>query len=883
MADVTHSLNSEINHDALTSRGAGENITIDGGNSSKVLIDSEPQHTSMGLLGRVQINHGEVHFDATKTRILAWDGRTTGTVAVGDIVSDNTTGAQGEVLRILIGTGTSTSGTLLLRSVTGGVITDNNNLSSDGDGTWNGVANGNDARGYLQILLEEGQDTQPGSNLGTIRATGLLVEIGIGDGTDDQEVEHWLPDADCDLVPFVWVDPTGLLDPDDASDLDSMEIWQNVAPSTLSFAGNGDLGKKFHQVRLDATITFGDDINGKRLPDGAKVYVPNLNIGSSTTGLSPVPQMNSNEQNRHEWKYNNTGTVILDRVSFGSCMPFPQSPGTPTSVTATDVSLNRNMFISEVRGDVTLERVWVGSDGIAADDFTKSSISKNSGTVTLTDIGVGLGGNDDFLLSQNPNLTINKITVFRIWEERDNGFRNFDFLNCDNAIADDINLHGVFMGLGQATGMKLSNIKYADQSNGLLSSSNSVSPISFGNMTDLLIDGFELIQDSAPRNHFFKPGFFNDVKLRNFGSAGNPIDLQNHTDSIFDFQTNASKGLTIDRFFFDDFRSSSLFFFGNDRNVSDVLIRHFGGHSDAVDWDPRMNGGQYQGIDGYPGTMNSGTGVEVDYAGVRGTHFMDRISTRNGASSEGRLNVFFNPKIASIPRSNNAYEITVGAPVFNGIGDLIFPTTNDEIIYTWPYYILGYNGFENVNPSKSGSNTGDIDVEYQIDVNDGNGFNGTWKDATGANLSGETINASDGFKLKLKFKASTGGNNRLLNGYEINLDASETEWDANLHPITKSVTLKITAVDSNNTPIEGATVYAEAGATGPETQGDILIEGFTDANGIFEKLYEYSADQSFQNGWIRQGTKPPLFAEALIQGSITTDGYQNIFTLVDDE
>lgn len=78
------------------------------------------------------------------------------------------------------------------------------------------------------------------------------------------------------------------------------------------------------------------------------------------------------------------------------------------------------------------------------------------------------------------------------------------------------------------------------------------------------------------------------------------------------------------------------------------------------------------------------------------------------------------------------------------------PTVGDSIEWTTPYYVLGHTGFANTAPVFSGPTAGNFTRTYSLDKNDGNGF-GAYKTCTATNLFAEAgIDASKGFKMKLK-------------------------------------------------------------------------------------------------------------------------------------
>ena len=70
-------------------------------------------------------------------------------------------------------------------------------------------------------------------------------------------------------------------------------------------------------------------------------------------------------------------------------------------------------------------------------------------------------------------------------------------------------------------------------------------------------------------------------------------------------------------------------------------------------------------------------------------------------------------------------KITGGVPTFSGTGSVGMTTTGDEITYEMHDYILGHTGFPNMKVV-----TNNLDdrhwIDYQIDLNDGNGYS-AWK------------------------------------------------------------------------------------------------------------------------------------------------------------
>ena len=80
----------------------------------------------------------------------------------------------------------------------------------------------------------------------------------------------------------------------------------------------------------------------------------------------------------------------------------------------------------------------------------------------------------------------------------------------------------------------------------------------------------------------------------------------------------------------------------------------------------------------------------------------------------------------------------------------------------------------------------DYDIYYQIDINDGNGWNGSWKDLTAANLSAETIDPALGFKLKIRIVCDTTASDNLVSYIRIETVSTLVAQTGNLYPLTET-------------------------------------------------------------------------------------------------
>lgn len=167
---------------------------------------------------------------------------------------------------------------------------------------------------------------------------------------------------------------------------------------------------------------------------------------------------------------------------------------------------------------------------------------------------------------------------------------------------------------------------------------------------------------------------------------------------------------------------------------------------------------------------------------VYGTHWMDLFTT----DTVGRVVAIMNEPTAATAAYSSLSIAGLGG--FTSAGTLSLQAVNDEYILECPYWILGHTGLSNTTPTVSGTNVtyvsgpdyGNHDIYYQIDT--GSGWNGSWNDLTGANLSAETISAT-GFRLKFRILCDTAATNNAVSFIRIDTVTSVSAQTDNLYSL----------------------------------------------------------------------------------------------------
>ncbi len=188
---------------------------------------------------------------------------------------------------------------------------------------------------------------------------------------------------------------------------------------------------------------------------------------------------------------------------------------------------------------------------------------------------------------------------------------------------------------------------------------------------------------------------------------------------------------------------------------------------------------------GLRSASNSVTGS----ASVYGTHVFDMFES----NTAGRVWWAMNEPTAF---SNSYVTLTLAGSAggFTSGGQVAMPTVGDELIIEMPYYAIGHTAFDNSAPTLTGTNTGNFLYEYDLDVNDGTGFTGSYSTLNGANLSAETIDPVLGFKLRLRITCTTGATTNALTYVRISTDSTALA-QANTYPLdTANPTLELTGL-----------------------------------------------------------------------------------------
>lgn len=362
------------------------------------------------------------------------------------------------------------------------------------------------------------------------------------------------------------------------------------------------------------------------------------------------------------------------------------------------------------------------------------------------------------------------------------------------------------------------------------SSTNAVSVLEFttggsGNT----VDGMSLpIAANGPYTALVTVNACYSTIIKNLGSYASPLTLNSSVTGLIVNSVGNSDGITVKRCYAANTRTGLYAFVNSDTNV---LLEHvYGDYADTTVL-PALNAK----------AKNCGlTSAATGQVSVYGTHWHTRFTS----TTAGFLEILCNePTTASAAQC----AITAGTPQFNSSGKILATVVNQAVVWETDWTVLGYTAFTNSAPTITGTNVtyssgarwGNHDIHYALDT--GSGY-GAWKDLTAANLSGETISASAGFRIKVRVTCATASATNAITNMRIAMTTTSAAQGDNLYP------LSVNTVTFTGLPTGCDAVTLTAGTSTILDQKDAL-SGTTYS-------YTYSGTPTVDVGFLKPGYVP---------------------------
>lgn len=870
MSDITVSVNRNMDDAALAALANGDNVTINTG--AQLLIDSDSRWGQQAaVIGNVTIDSatgGELKIDGTKTWWIPYTSGTSTVPSTGTTISGATTTASGELLGIWSalgvaptsgGAGMPASGYVKLRSKVGNF---NNYELLKSSGTTIATVNSSTGgqTGWIHIVGEEASTiTLP--RTGKLTISGSWFEAGWTNGSRGQTVQ--LPVGD--QFPGVFIETV--------SGSDTFEFWPTVGGSWSSTYMSTDARCRHVEVTTAGLLRIGQtgaavDV-GDLPPTGCRIRIPNVMVSSATTPTWTNNLVNATLATRWDVTTTNAGEIEIDKCLGAG---FYLSMGQAKSVSIKNSGFFEQIVLAEVHSFVTLSGVGIG---ISSNNVVASPI-----TLT-THYGGGLVEDCKFTRytlasSGNYGIDINTIDGFtfrNVWgictQLRGNATTGtWRIQNSTNCTFSGIRAYGARIALVSCAGTEESPFYFKDYVyvDRIISTTGStVAQYSIdisAKSQNITFDGYSFggFTNVHPYSGLLNTATSDHIKLRNVGTPSSRLSLGSASQSAYIANLAGNNtDLEFKRIYVANTRTGYF----NTLN-SDALCVVENVWADAAD----VIGIQtldalHRGC--YLGGNNTGTtSVVVAYTSVYGNIFWDSFHS----DTRGKIGVFFNEKSdRGFPvLSPDSYSIVAGKPQFRSTGALSMLSAGDEIIYTWPWYVLGYTGFTTDTVQIAGTNVtggaygfGNHRVQYDLDK--GSGFSMSWQEFTGSNLNAESgISAATGFKLKLRITCITSSSTNSLTALYCYGATDSTSQQAQYDLDTKQVTVTL-----DNIVI--GSVYRVEKISG----GALLFNGVA-VDSTVSLTYTHTGTDVPVLINVRKSSSDPRYQPYSTQGTITKNG-----------
>ena len=771
----------DTNHDDATGRNAGEDFTIT--NGATLTIDSMPHLTPRGILGDITLTAGTLHIDGTRTYEVVYSNGSGTLPSIGASITWNSGSDEGKIVGF--NSGNNVSGVLTLTKNVGAITPDA--ADSITNGSWSADLD------FIKIgfLIVYGEDQDWGSvdAQSTLRITGDWYEVAIGDGTDSQSIT--LPHTGHQHA--VWVETgngTGIF-----------YKWHRVASDGASavyynsisqFGATYESGFVFNQTFGNSTVTFGTSTAGGVPPSGARIFIPNVHMGTTTVG-APTTEINSATLGAHitvlanntnlnvEIDHLNASSVRIDFIGTNQ-VSFKHSCFALALATSVINKVNASVYWE----DVAMVNPSNSTGGLAIGALQNYVILDNVGGIEFKDClvygGTNATNNGALMLTTMSNMTFTGVNKIVQNQQDENTAGTIRGTVASNITAETIiSLGGYIYAIAGCNNWKV-DVLISGLPPGRGTTEQT---IGFINLTG--VQGFKIHSGNLASGAKFGTtspfvmADVSDVLVTNFGEIDNKINGGVRATNLANI-SGISSNVILKRLWFRNMNTTQSIAVLN--SCANITVENCScDYNDELELD--TNRTLVKGFHGGSGGLGSATGIEDDLVNVIGTCFYDVFTS----DTAGMIGLVFNDK-----GNFHAADVTVtsGTPFFNGLGDLVMNTIGDQIVYEYPYTIKGHTGFANTTPGKIGVNPANIGAEYALDT--GSGY-GPWKNATGANLSAETISPS-GFKLKVRLTANS-GTSQNVRGFGIFTTTTIADQKANLYPLSSN-TITLTGLKSNS-------------------------------------------------------------------------------------
>jgi len=503
------------------------------------------------------------------------------------------------------------------------------------------------------------------------------------------------------------------------------------------------------------------------------------------------------------------------------------------SLSLINVSTLQAVYINAVRNNVTIQGLVITPNQTSGS--TPFSMENCKGITTTIEDVIAIGysassGISPFKLSNCSGMELVRTTSGSAVARTTTTYYALWLEGCDSIELTSPTLYGGWAYINASATTTINDITYYDSLTTTAASSTYQGPaVKFLNCSGLnMVDGVIIpTANQGPYRQLVIGEKSSGIKVRNIGTFDSPVALDaTVTSGIFGSDGGVSDS-QVARCYVSNPRGNLYGLTNTDTNITIQNI----GNAYSATGQLASNNSIVKGA----GQL----GASAVQLNVLGNHW----EWRHTGATTGTIQMRFNDVTTA-----SASQVTIvnGSNLFDGNGAVLLAALNNQVVWETPDWVLGFTAFTNSLPSVSGTNTtsagsgvwGNHLIEYQI--NTGSGYS-AWKNLTGANLSGESITASAGFKLKVRITCQTAASNNSVTNLQIAMDTTSAAQRDSLYPLDV-ITLTINGL------VSGSDVVIYAAGTTTVRQTFDAISGTSVA-------YTYESTENIDIGVFKAGYK----------------------------
>ncbi|KKS20787.1 MAG: hypothetical protein UU78_C0052G0007, partial [Candidatus Roizmanbacteria bacterium GW2011_GWC2_41_7] len=631
-----------------------------------------------------------------------------------------------------------------------------------------------------------------------------------------------------------------------------------------------DARSKFVCMETNGQIRIGDNGTtavGYVPASGCKVRIPNI-LGRQATAAARNTNVipSATAATRPDFTTTSAGAIDMEYFATDWYLYFLQ----PYSIRIRDSATFDYVLLSEVATALDLNNVGKStSQSLDARSFNATSCFAG-GTIANCNFQRYAAGTTDhsFEILYCKDITVSNTKSGIITFARSTGM-SFQVTQSTNITLSSCYSLNSGLQITSSFDCTINNFDHCDRYVGTTNTTGIYAIYILASSDNIIVSGVTFglggtIANVHPYLGIFNVGQSNNIKLRNAGSRTTALSGGSANNPAYIFLSAGNNNtVKLQRIYMTPTRTGAISTLNSDKNMTYEHV--YGDMGDTM----------------VLASLNSvakncgGTTSVTGQASVYGTHFWDAFTS----DTVGRVTLPMNEQTTE---TTSLVTIVAGTPKFTSAGQLTMQSVNDEIIIEQSYFVKGCTALTNTAPIVSGTNVtyvsgpdwGNHDIYYQIDT--GSGYGGTWKDLTAANLSGETISASTGFKLKYRIVCDTASTTNAITYIRITTNSTLASQTDNLYPL-ETVTVSVTAKDAITfVAIENARVFLEADTGGalPAEESVTTITRSGSTASVAHTAHGMSAGQKV----VIRGAVEYEYNGAFVISNVTTNAYDYTLT-----